>query len=235
MRNIMLLLSFLLVCGLVNAATPFTRKQLEEWYRSDFDGPPEKYFRAKARRINEGRLRLLPLDTAPRYMHARNIVTITPASIDTGWVRLRRCLTRLDAFPHVEIIWRYRYLRRLRLIETHGIGEATLRGRTIVLRRVGKHASLCAEAEVRVFFLDDDGSFVLANGPFFRRFLDGYFPLSLSLEVRYPAARLRLDSFNHRPGKRLRMTHSRGRVRIDAVFEGRMITILRFSRRFQVD
>ena len=217
-----------LLLGQASLAAGFTKKQLETWFNSDFDGPPGKFFQ-KRRPINGGKLTLLPRARTDRVMHSHNTVTITPESIDNGWVRMKQCYYNLDAFPSVEAIFRYRFFRNLKVLSVKGIDKAWISGKSIQMINVRKGASLCTVSEIRVFYQNDDKSFSLVNGPFSRRYLDGYFPLRVTLEVHYPKDQLDFVEANHRNQPGLTLSNGRGKVRLAAVFEGRMVTRMRFS------
>jgi hypothetical protein len=211
-------------------AAGFTKKQLETWFNSDFDGPPEKYFQ-KQKPINGGKLTFLPHARADRVMHSHNTVTITHKSIDTGWVKLKQCYYNLDAFPRVEAIFRYRFFRKLKVLSVKGVDKARVKGKSIQMINVRKGASLCTQSEIRVFYQNKDKTFSLVNGPFSRRYLDGYFPIRVTLDVRYPEGMLDYISANHHNQPGLRLTRQAGNIRLAAIFEGKMVTQMRFRLR----
>jgi len=85
---------------------------------------------------------------------------------------------------------------------------------------VQKAAELCTSAMVRIFYLNPDGSYSLINGPFHRKFLDGYFPYHLTLEVVYPASRLNVNYTIpvEQPG--FSVKQDAGKLVLDGIFEG---------------
>jgi hypothetical protein len=74
----------------------------------------------------------------------------------------------------------------------------------------------------------DNGGFRLRNGPYMRRFLDGYYPMRVALSIDYPTDRLRLvgQSPASQPGFSVHVGERR--IEVDATFEGRLVTCLDF-------
>ena len=64
-----------------------------------------------------------------------------------------------------------------------------------------------------------------------RRFLDGYYPMRVSLKIQYPTQRLQLVKYSPLPQAGLTLLVSEGDIRFDAWFEGRLHTQLEFCDR----
>jgi hypothetical protein len=74
-------------------------------------------------------------------------------------------------------------------------GEAWVEGRTVQCADVEVGASLRVEARMRSLEFNKDGSFSLRDGPYVQRFLDGCYPVHLSMDIQLRRIYLRfLDS-----------------------------------------
>ena len=58
-------------------------------------------------------------------------------------------------------------------------------GRGMQMQAVGPNAKICVKAESRTLTNNGDGTWSLRNGSFMRKFLDGYYPLRMSMRIRY--------------------------------------------------
>jgi hypothetical protein len=181
--------------------------------------------------VNEGELKLLPAAAAVDAHTHLNRIRIHDASLTGGWVELEQCHRNLDAVPAAEITFRADGIRRLRITESHNIERAWVDGASVQLRAVGTDAKLCLAAESRALHALEGGLYRLRNGPYMRRFLDGYYPMRVVLDIAYPADRLRLigQSPVAQPG--LAVAIGAGTIALEATFEGRLITCLDFCER----
>ena len=180
--------------------------------------------------VNEGELRFLAQAPDKPVHHLHNTIRIQPASLNTGWVKLEQCHEHLDAFPRSQIVYNADRIRRLTIIRRQGIGRAWIEGPSIQLRHTGKGASICIRAETRALEIVDAGHFTLRNGPYMRRFLDGFYPMRVSMQVWLETPDLRYSESLPAPQPGFRVWQEPGRVHYEAVFEGVLNTILRFER-----
>jgi hypothetical protein len=72
-----------------------------------------------------------------------------------------------------------------------------------------------------------DGLYVLENGPFMRRYLDGYFPMRVTVAVNWGDLGLSLADSEPQAQPGFEVTESPHGVTIEATFEGRLMTELR--------
>jgi len=181
----------------------------------------------RAALVNEGELTFLPDPGGKPLHHHSNHITIGEDALRDGWVLLEQCHTDLDRVPAVQIVFNAENTRALEVIASENIGEAFAEGHTVQLRDVGAGSRICIRARSRALWKTEDGEFELRNGPFMRRFLDGYYPLRLSLRIDYPDA-WQLAGFT--PDRQTGFTprHEPGRIELDTVFEGRLNTRFRF-------
>ena len=202
------------------ADAPMTREELERWFQDDSE--------QRALAVNEGELVFLPQIPPGRVPHSHNTLTLNRASIDTGWVALAQCYDGLDPVAEAQVVYRYKQMRGLRVTDAAAIGRAWVEGESVQLQDVGHDARLCIAAEVRVFYQNPDGSFSLVNGPYHRKFLDGYYPLHVTLAVHYPRDRLVYADMRPPPQAGLRVQQDDAGLTVEAWFEGELNTEIRF-------
>lgn len=178
--------------------------------------------------INEGKLHFLDKPPDNPVHHHHNKITVLKSSINTGWIKLQQCHDNLDIFPRVQIVYKQGKIRNLRITEHNNIGEARVEGNTVQLTDVKKDARLCIEAESRALIAQEDGSFVMRNGPFMRKFLDGYFPMRVSIDINLPA-NLSFVAIEPVEQKGFTVTRNKQRLQLDTWFEGKLMTQIRFE------
>jgi len=208
----------------VALAEELTQEQLEQWFNDELKSDEER-----ALAVNEGELKFLakPPDKAVHYIH--NVLTITNDSPASGWVQLIQCHENLDAVAASQIVYRYKRMRTLTLDSFEKIGKAWVDGNSVQMEDIQSGAKLCIRAEVGILYSDKVGKFVLKNGPFHRKFLDGYYPMHVGLEVRYPDELLKFESIypDAQPG--FSVTRYKNSLQVDAWFEGELRTTIEFS------
>lgn len=213
--------------ALAAADGDLTPEQLRQWFEDDSE--------QRALAVSEGELAFLPshptrADGRP-LPHSYNHLTINADSIVSGWVALTQCHQGLDAVAEAQVVYRYREMRGLRVSSAANIGRAWVEGASVQLQDVQRDARLCIDAEVRVFYRHPDGGYSLVNGPYHRKFLDGYYPYHVTLEVQYPADRLAFRATRPPAQPGLVVTAAPGTVTLDAWFEGELNTEIRFAPR----
>ena len=211
-----LLLALLLLCAVPVQAT--TNSDEDDWELEE----------ESTENVNEGELRFLDTDPDPAVLHSESRIRITPASLESGWVDLLQCYRNLDAVSKVELVFDYHEMRGLAVVAKRGVGQAEVSGQSVQLEDVSKQASLCIEAQVRNLYRQEDGSYVLRNGPYMRKFLDGYYPFRVSLTVNYPQALVRFLRISPQVQPGFRIESAPGVVAFDAWFEGQLKTGIHF-------
>ncbi|MCP5276985.1 MAG: hypothetical protein H6935_01325 [Thiobacillus sp.] len=179
--------------------------------------------------VNEGELKFLTTPTEKPVHHHQNRITIDDASLETGWIHLEQCHSNLDAVPTTQVIYREESIRGLEVLRAENIGRAWVEGPSIQLENVSPNALLCIKADTRALSSQEGNSFFLRNGPYHRRFLDGYYPMRVSLSVHLTTPRLRFAAITPAPQPGLQVTPTATGVEIDALFEGRLRTEIRFD------
>ncbi len=170
-----------------------------------------------------------PLDRPPFY-HIKAL-TVTNDSLASGWVRNHQCHRHFSVVPLLEIAFPSGKVRNIAITDSSNVGDVEVRGHTIQLKDVNEQSVLCIDSENRVLQREIDGSYRITAGPFFYRFLDGYFPMEVHLNVQYPPSLL--EVLRVVPGNRrgVEVTRNDGEVRLWSRFEGTLWVHVFFERK----
>lgn len=180
--------------------------------------------------ISEAQLRFLDPSSNINTLHSTNTLIISQKSIDDGWVDLHQCYRNLDLLPEVDITYFYRSIRNLKIISTNNIDSAKVINQNITLKNIKKNPEICVSAEVRVFYQNPDLTFSLINGPYHRRFLDGYYPYHITLNIKFPGHILQLQETIPEQTKNFLVSVKRNSLLVDTTFEG----ILNIETKFKL-
>ncbi len=205
----------------LGADTPMTPDELEEWFLEDEPSSTD--------RVNDGKLEFLPEPPPAPVLHLHNALTVDRESMENGWVALEQCYSHLDPVSNTEVVYRYKSIRDLRVTSSRNIDKLRVKGQSVELDNVGRNARLCVQAEVRIFYRNTDGTFSLRNGPFHRRFLDGYFPYHVTLKIEYPPGLLTPVKTEPAAQPGFKLTRSAGTILVDTYFEGILNTEIVFQ------
>ena len=209
----------------VVANDPISSDELEKWFNEDTSDDE-----ARALAVNEGELEFLIRPPSKAVHYSRNILTIDKGSVKTGWVGLVQCHQNLDAVAASQIVYRYKRMRNLRVDSYEGIKRAWVEGSSVQMEDIERGAKLCIQADVGILYSHPDGSVILKNGPFHRKYFDGYYPMHVNLEIRYPADVLRYESVTPMAQPGFNVTQTNSALSVDAWFEGELRTEVRFSQ-----
>jgi hypothetical protein len=179
--------------------------------------------------VNEGELSFLE-NPPERAVHAHhNRITLSRQSVNDGWAGLYQCHTNLDAVPAAEVVFRPGRMRHLQVEKASGIGRAWVEGESVQLEGVAPGAELCLSGETRVLVPQMDGGFLVRNGPFMRRFLDGFYPMHVTLEIILPPGDWTLVR-SQPPGQPgFEITRNARGLEVEAWFEGALRTEFHFA------
>lgn len=206
-----------------NSGMEPTREELEDWFESDNS--------ESASHVNEGELTFLTkLTDAKPVHHHQNKVSITADTIRNGWVQLTQCHENLDQVGRLQITFRPGYVKDMQVSERHNIAEAWVEGHTVQLRDIGEQARICLEAHTRALKDNGNGFFGLANGPYMRKFLDGYYPMRVSMHIRYPEELLQVVNVSPESQPGFVVEEKSGELSFDAIFEGELRTSVQFQQ-----
>jgi hypothetical protein len=216
-----------LLLVLCNTPMPALGASEDDW--PEWADEPDLMDRVAA--VSDGELRFLPAAAAEAKHAHLNHIRITEASLDGGWVSLEQCHEHIDAVPAAQILFGAGGIRHLTIETSRNIGRAWVEGPSVQLEDVGHDAVLCLRGESRALKDLGDGRYRLRNGPYMRRFLDGYYPMRVTLDIRYPIELIEVigQSPATQPGFSV---HNGGAgLKVDTTFEGRLVTCFDFCRR----
>lgn len=221
--NTLLLFCFLFLAFLspANSAKEYlSPAEIEKWFNSDDELPIKE--------VNEGQLNFLEPTPEKKVFHSTINIIIDENSIDNGWIKLQQCYENLDPIHTSAIVYRHRFMKNLKIKSSRNIKLAKVSGHKVLLKDVAKNASLCITAEVRNFYQNEDKSFSIINGPYHRKFLDGYFPYHLTLIIQFSPL-LKFSYSIPDPQKGFHIKQKQNELTLDSWFEGRLKTEFRFN------
>ena len=175
--------------------------------------------------IHDEPLQLFAEAPAGSIPHITTHLTLDP---ETPWITIAQCHQGLDAFPRVEVVYRYERMRGLRVTDDEKIAKAWVEGQSVQLEGVEQGATLCVELEAAILRPDGDGGYHLHQGPYHRRFLDGWFPLRLTLEIH--GGGLRVITMEPTPQPGLSLTYGHDGTTVEALFAGKLELDFQLSR-----
>jgi len=223
MRDIMTGILFCLAVPVWASSGEPSAEALEQWFESDEQVLPY------VDDVSEGELRFLVKPPDKRTTSISNKIDILNTSIESGWVDIEQCYGDLDPIDAVEVVYRYHNMRNLKILSTENIKKAWVEQQSVQLNEVEKGAKLCVSLQAQIFYKQDGKSFALRNGPFERKFLDGYFPLHVKLRVFFPEKSLRFTDSKPAATPGFTVRRNASSIEIDTWFEGKLTTELFFE------
>lgn len=166
----------------------------------------------------------------PPFHHAK-VLTVTEDSLVSGWVRNRQCHRHFSVTPSLEIVFPSGKIRNITVTDSDTVGSVEVRGHAVQLKGVNEHSALCIESENLLLQADPEGSYRITAGPFYYRFLDGYFPMEVDLEVRYPSSLLKVARVTPGDQRGVEVTRNHGVVKLRSRFEGTLWVHVFFRRK----
>ncbi|MGM0516271.1 MAG: alpha/beta hydrolase [Pseudomonadota bacterium] len=208
-----------------------TAEQEAEWEAAWEAAEEHQRLLEKARDVNEGDLVFLAREPAPDAPRMEKRLDLDENSLRDGWAEMTQCHYHLDAVPAAQVVYASDRTRAIEVTRMENIGEAVAEKASVQLRDVGPDATLCVRAEVLALVPAPEGDgYWVDNGPFMRRFLDGYYPMQVRLEVHWPPGVLHFERAEPpaQPGHKVKSEADR--VTVTAHFEGRLRSRLHFER-----
>ncbi len=199
---------------------PVSANPAEDWFNDDAE------FRAA--QVNEGQLTFLAKAPDKPVHHHQNRIILSASSLKDGWAALQQCHHNIDPVASAQIVYSKHRTRNLSIVSSEHIGRAWVEGHTVQLENIGMDARLCVKASSRALTAQTDGSYHLNNGPFMRRFLDGFYPMHVSVDVELPKDLLRFDTISPIAQEGFEVRHNAETVSINTWFEGKLRTVIRF-------
>ena len=187
----------------------------------------EEALRQRIATVNEGDLDFITGQPQDVVHHHRSRILISDTSLLDGWVQLEQCHFNLDRVAAAQIVFNPQRSRGLEVVSFRNIDNAFAEANSIQLQGIRDDSEICLRAESRALHSDDAAVFELRNGPYMRRFLDGYYPLRLSLRIDHPRS-LVLADFSPETQPGFAVTQADDHIAIEALFEGQLRTRFRF-------
>ena len=219
-KFLLLFISLLFFTPAILAKEYLSPAELEKWFNSDDELPTSK--------VNGGQLNFLNANSHKNIFHSEINITIDQNSIDNGWTTLTQCYSNLDRVARTAVTYRKNLIKDLKVLSSKNIKHTKVLGNKVFLNHVTKDASLCIGATARNFYQNEDKSFSLVNGPYHRKFLDGYYPYHLKLNIHY-SPKLKFSFNTPKPQSGFQLKQNSNSLLIDTVFEGRLKTEFRFT------
>lgn len=210
MLNVILLVFLFALMGMKSTGTD----DLDAWFDDDFED--------RALAVNEGEL--VFLNSAPeKPPHLlKNTMVISSSSLKDGWVKLVQCHDNLDPVGSAQVLYHMRRTRGLKVLSSGKIGRVWVERNSVQMEDINPGASLCIQAEVRALHTNFDGTYSMRNGPFLRKYLDGYYPMRVTMDVDLPADQLSFEAIMPPAQDGFQVTHSANHMKIDALFVGEL-------------
>ena len=195
-------------------------EELERWFNSDSLEPP-RYERTA--NVNEGDLVFLTQAPDKKIHHHH--------SLNDGWILINQCHRNIDKVSAAQILFKAGKVKNIKVVLSENIEKAWVEGASVQMENIKADAVLCVQANTRSLKQLKDGTYSLRNGPFMRRFLDGYFPLHVSLDLNYTQTNLELIDIQPVTQSGFEVKKMDGIVKIDTFFEGRLLTEFHFKQK----
>jgi len=170
--------------------------------------------------INEGELEFITRPLKEILHHHTTHITITAESMKSGWVSNKQCHSNLQTVPAMEIVFRKGYVRNLEISRRENIGRVWIEDATVQLKEIKKNAVVCITGETLSFKKNGhSGNYIWTGGPYMKKYLDGYFPMKVSIAIDYPSEKLLLEKL-YPHAVELKTVKLPGYIRLSLTFEG---------------
>jgi hypothetical protein len=177
---------------------------------------------AKALAVNEGDLEFLTKKPSKSPPVLQNNLTISQQSLKDGWVDMVQCHKRIDAVARAQVLYHPRRTRNIKILSFKNIERAWVKKNSVQLANIHKDASLCVQAQVKALYSNFNGSYNMRNGPFLRKFLDGYYPMEVTMNVTFPPSSLSFEAITPQEQRGFKVHYDRNEMKVDALFVGEL-------------
>lgn len=216
-------ISLIFTSNLVMASDEISQEELERWFNTDSMEPP------RYKEVNDGHLVFLVDNHDKKLHHHHNSLTIYPNSLQDGWVQLEQCHSNIDKVAAAQILFKEGRVKDIKITQQKNIDRAWVEKASVQMEDIKENAVLCIQANSHSLIHNVDGTFSLRNGPFMRRFLDGYYPIRVSLDLNFSQTNLELTDFEPQNQNGFQVVLNSGKVHVDTVFEGKLQTEFHFK------
>ena len=217
-----IVISLLLISSTTLGSDEISPEELERWFNSNSMDPP------RYKEVNDGQLVFLDNNHDASLHHHHNSLTIYPNSLQDGWILLEQCHRNIDKVPAAQILFKTGRVKNLKITQQKNIDKAWVEEASVQMEDIKENAVLCIQANSHSLLQNVDGTFSLHNGPFMRRFLDGYYPIRVSLDLNFSQTKLELTGITPHVQNGFQVVEDSGKIHIDTVFEGKLQTEFRF-------
>ena len=202
-------------------ADAMSEQKIEDWFNDDSELSIED--------INEGQLTFISPLADKNILSTEAVMTITDNSLKTGMVSLQQCYRNLDPVAEMDVVYSYKNMKQLRIVSVGNIADARVIGNSIQLRDITASAFVCIAADVQLLENTAGDSYALSYGPYYRRFLDGYYPYHATVIIDYPERRLRYADVSPSQRPMFEFVTEPGKLIMDTWFEGVLQVNVTFS------
>jgi len=209
----------------ISYANEISQEELERWFNTDSLDPP------RYKEVNDAHLVFLTKKPEKQLHHHHNTVTILPDSLSDGWILIKQCHSNIDKVAAAQILFKAGKVKNIKVVSSENIEKTWVEGTSVQMENIKADAELCVQANTHSLQHHADGTYSLRNGPFMRRFLDGYFPLRVSLDLNYTQTDLELIDISPATQNGFAVKKMDGIVKIDTIFEGRLHTEFHFKHK----
>ncbi len=192
---------------------------------------PDDNLEEKIAAVNEGELQFItPEPGKPVHWH-QNKITISDTGLLDGWIELVQCHEHLDPISAIDIRFNAGKIRNLEILSSRNIETIRINGHIVELAEVKADARFCLKADSLALIRTAPKTLQLQNGPFMRQFLDGFYPMQVTMEVNWPSDKLTLSSYSPDPGESGNVEITENSINWTGFFEGRLFTLFAFTEK----
>ncbi|MBD3610303.1 MAG: hypothetical protein HUJ30_07110 [Gammaproteobacteria bacterium] len=173
----------------------------------------------------------MPRQDTQTLHRLHSIFTITRDGLKSGWLPFRQCHYNLDVVPALEVSYQYREINQLQLEHAHNIGKIWIEKQSVQMENISQGGEFCISANVRILKSEQKHQYMIKTGPFYRRFLDGYYPFHVIIDIKDPKQLLRLHTISPTPRPGISWQKQASQNRISAVFSGKLTLSFHFQHR----
>lgn len=177
--------------------------------------------------LSEGELIWYTNEPGPDTSRMQLAIRFKEDSHHHGWLEVRQCHSKLAKAPAVQMVFEDRAVRSLKIEQATNIGKAYIEDDTVQLSDIGNGARICVSSEQQVLHQLDKHHWALVSGPFQRRFLDGFYPMYVEVDVYWQKDNWRF--MHSRPTSGPDISVHTGQLSMRAHFSGRLKTALVFQ------
>ena len=188
----------------------------------DWDAWMETDFEAQALAVNEGDLEFLSEVPEKLPPILQNRFTISTQSLKDGWIDMVQCHERLDPVAKAQVLYHPQRTRNIEILSSNNIQRSWVEDNSVQLENITADATLCVHAEVKSLYSNFNGSYSMRNGPFLRKFLDGYYPMRVIMDVAFPEGKLSFEAINPQVQNGFDVHYEKDKMSIEALFVGEL-------------